>query len=98
MTTSYRPHHSVVLSPSCVQVVGEYAYVKEDMDIEEILEKVTLLLGHRFEESDTHGWVVTAITKLVSQLGHMPESVQNQVALYLTSTNTDIQQVRKVVR
>ena len=78
-----------------VQVVGEYAYVKEDMDIEEILEKVTLLLGRRFEESDTHGWVVTAITKLVSQLGHMPESVQNQVALYLTSTNTDIQQVTK---
>jgi hypothetical protein len=75
--------------------VGEYAYVKEDMDIEEILEKVTLLLGRRFEESDTHGWVVTAITKLVSQLGHMPESVQNQVALYLTSTNTDIQQVQK---
>ena len=65
------------------------------MDIEEILEKVTLLLGRRFEESDTHGWVVTAITKLVSQLGHMPESVQHQVALYLTSTNTDIQQVIK---
>ena len=67
------------------------------MDIEEILEKVTLLLGRRFEESDTHSWVVTAITKLVSQLGHMPESVQNQVALYLTSTNTDIQQVAKIM-
>ena len=77
--------------------MGEYAYVKEDMDIEEILEKVTLLLGRRFEESDTHGWVVTAITKLVSQLGHMPESVQNQVALYLTSTNTDIQQVTQEI-
>ena len=84
----------MVLLP-CVQVVGEYAYVKEDMDIEEILEKVTLLLGRRFEETDTHGWVITAITKLVSQLGHMPESVQNQVALYLTSTNTDIQQVKE---
>ena len=82
-----------VIITSCLQVVGEYAYVKEDMDIEEILEKVTLLLGRRFEEPDTHGWVITAITKLISQLGHMPESVQNQIALYLTSTNTDIQQV-----
>ena len=82
-----------IIMTSSPQVVGEYAYVKEDMDTEEILEKVTLLLGRRFEEADTHGWVITAITKLVSQLGHMPESVQNQVALYLTSTNTDIQQV-----
>ena len=83
-----------VTMTSSLQVVGEYAYVKEDMDIEEILEKVTLLLGRRFEEADTHGWVVTALTKLVSQFGHMPESVQNQIALYLTSTNTDIQQVQ----
>ena len=76
------------------QVVGEYAYLLEDVDTEVILEKVTTLLGARFEEEETCGWVVSAITKLVSQLGHLPESVQSHIALYLTSTSTDVQQVR----
>ncbi len=57
------------------QVVGEYSYVHTDVPTEEILESITALLNRRFEEPDTHGWVVTAITKLVSQLGHLPESV-----------------------
>ena len=61
--------------------------------MEAILEKVTALLGSRFSEADTYGWVVTAVTKLVSQLGHMPESVQSLVAVHLTSTSTDVQQV-----
>ena len=78
------------------QVVGEYSYVQSDMETEDILERITSLLNHRFEENDTHGWVVTAITKLVSQIGHLPDSVQNQLALYLTSTDTEIQQVRFV--
>ena len=82
--------HNVV----SLQVVGEYAYVQEDLDTADVLEKITALINRRFEEPDTHGWVVTAITKLVSHLGHMPESVQSQIALYLTSTDTDIQQVR----
>lgn len=73
-------------------VVGEYAYVLEDTESEEVLEKVTQLLQRRLEETDTHCWVVTAITKLVAQLGHMPESVQSQIAIYLVSTNTDVQE------
>lgn len=83
----------ILSSPPPPQVVGEYSYVHTDVPTEEILESITALLNRRFEESDTHGWVVTAITKLVSQLGHLPESVQSQLALYLTSTDTDIQQV-----
>lgn len=77
-----------------MQVIGEYAYLVEDTDTESILEKVTSLLGSRFNESDTRGWVVTAITKLVSQLGYLPESVQSHIAVHLTSASTDVQQVR----
>ena len=75
------------------QVVGEYAYTVEDENLEEILDKVTALLSRRFEETDTIGWIITTVTKLVSQLGYMPEGVQSHIALYLTSTNTDLQQV-----
>lgn len=79
------------------QVVGEYAYLLEELEMEEILESVTELLNRRFEDTDTHGWAISAITKLVSQLGHLPDSVQSQLALYLTSTNTDIQQVSSML-
>ncbi len=77
----------------CLQVVGEYAYLLEDMDTEAVIEKVTTLLGSKFEEAETCGWVVSALTKLVSQLGHLPDSVQSHIALYLNSTSTDVQQV-----
>jgi len=76
-----------------IQVVGEYAYLLEDMGVEEVIEKVTCLLGMKFKEAETCGWVVSALTKLVSQLGRLPESVQSHIALYLNSTSTDVQQV-----
>lgn len=67
--------------------------MSEEVETESILERVTSLFNRRFEDPDTHGWVVAAVTKLVSQLGYMPDGVQSQVAVYLTSTNTDTQQV-----
>ena len=76
--------------------MGEYAYLLEDIDTEVVLEKVTALLGSKFEEPDTCGWVVAAVTKLVSQLGHLPENVQSHIAVHLTSTATDVQQVRTI--
>ena len=83
----------MIFKKNLLQVVGEYGYLMEDMGTEAVLEKVTTLLEARFEEEDTCGWVVTAITKLVAQLGHMPETVQSHIAVYLTSTSTDVQQV-----
>ena len=63
------------------------------MDTEEILEKITVLLTWRFEDKTTHSWVISSVTKLVTRLGSMPDSVQSQIAVYLASTDTDIQQV-----
>ena len=85
------PYYYVTVT--LLQVVGEYAYVSEEVETEEILERVTSLLNRKFEDPDTHGWVVAMVTKLVSQLGYMPDEVQSQVAVYLTSTSTDTQQV-----
>ena len=41
----------------------------------------------------THSWVINAITRLVAQLGYLPEFVHTQIALNLTSVDTDVQQV-----
>ena len=75
------------------QVVGEYSYVLEDVDTEDILEKITTLLTQRFDDKTTSSWVISSVTKLVARLGSMPDAVQSQVAVYLASTDTDIQQV-----
>ncbi len=32
----------------CVQVIGEYAYVTEDINIEDVLEKITALMNNEF--------------------------------------------------
>ena len=77
------------------QVVGEYSYVLEDVDTEDILEKITTLLTQRFDDKTTSSWVISSVTKLVARLGSMPDAVQSQVAVYLASTDTDIQQVCK---
>lgn len=41
----------------------------------------------------TRSWIINSITRLVAQLGYLPEVIHTQIALYLTSVDTDVQQV-----
>ncbi|CAI8050732.1 AP-4 complex subunit epsilon-1 [Geodia barretti] len=87
-----KPNLPDILIKIICWVVGEYSYVLEDTDTEEILEKITRLLMRTFEDKTTTNWVVSSVTKLVARLGSMPDNVQSQVAVYLASTDTDVQQ------
>ena len=69
----------------------------EDIETEEILEKITSLLTQSFHDKATSAWVISSATKLVARLGSMPDSVQSQIAVYLASTDTDIQQVSRLI-
>ncbi|XP_065884904.1 uncharacterized protein [Dysidea avara] len=73
-------------------VVGEYAYLCEDVSSEEILKKITSLLNRKFDDKDTPTWVITAITKLVSQMGNFADEAQSHIACYLASVDIDMQQ------
>lgn len=64
------------------------------MDLEELLEKMTSLLHRKFQDPTTYSWVVSAITKMVAQLGRMSDIVHSQLILHLSSVHTDIQQVQ----
>ena len=75
-------------------MVSEYSYVLGDeVDLEELLEKMTSLLHRKFQDPATYSWVVSAITKMVVQLGRMSDIVHSQLILHLSSTHIDIQQV-----
>ena len=43
--------------------------------------------------TSTQSWVINAITRLVAQIGYLPEYVHSMIALHLTSVDTDVQQV-----
>ena len=75
-------------------MVGEYSYVlEEEEDQEDVLERLTGLMGCRHEHQETNGWVVTALSKIIARLGRFPDSVLNHIATYLVNPNPDIQQV-----
>ena len=44
-------------------------------------------------DADTQGWIIAAISKLVSQMGNFTDEAQSHVACYLASINIDLQQV-----
>ena len=44
-------------------------------------------------DPSTQSWVINAITRLVAQIGYLPEYVHSMIALHLTSVDTDVQQV-----
>ena len=46
-----------------------------------------------YTDKDTPTWVITAITKLVSQMGNFADEAQSHIACYLASVDIDMQQV-----
>ena len=98
-SVSYLLHFHLSPAPSHFssappQVVGEYSYVlEEEEDQEDVLERLTGLMGCRHEHQETNGWVVTALSKIIARLGRFPDSVLNHIATYLVNPNPDIQQV-----
>ena len=55
---------------------------------------ITQSLTHcLLSDPSTQSWVINAITRLVAQIGYLPEYVHSMIALHLTSVDTDVQQV-----
>lgn len=49
-----------------------------------------------FPDPRTRSWVVNSITRLVAQIGDLPEYVHSQIALHLASEDIDVQQVSQL--
>ena len=50
-----------------------------------------------YKDADTQGWIIAAVSKLVSQMGNFTDEAQSHVACYLASINIDLQQVGGVL-
>eukprot|EP00040_Diaphanoeca_grandis_P011727 m.60127 g.60127 ORF g.60127 m.60127 type:complete len:1231 (-) comp22804_c1_seq1:183-3875(-) len=88
-----RPKLSDMLIQAVCWVVGEYAYLAKDYDQEVVLEEVAALLDRPVEDKVcTYSWVVSALTKLITQTGLYPDSVRRKIEKLKNSRSVDLQQ------
>lgn len=88
-----RPVLPDILVCTMAWVLGEYGYLSESMELEEICERLCELVDRPFSQEDTtRGYVLTAVTKITAQMGHTIEIADAMIHKYKTSRSTDLQQ------
>eukprot|EP00605_Chrysophyceae_sp_TOSAG23-4_P000251 GSChrysophyteH1.ASY1.ANO1.288.1 assembled CDS len=72
-------------------VLGEYGYLSRSSNVENIVDSLCKLASTA-KNSVTRGYVVTAIMKLVAQMGHCPGKALQIVQAYTSSQWVDVHQ------
>uniref|UniRef100_M4BID5 Uncharacterized protein n=1 Tax=Hyaloperonospora arabidopsidis (strain Emoy2) TaxID=559515 RepID=M4BID5_HYAAE len=74
-------------------VLGEYGYLSDAMELEEICERLVELVDRPFSQEDTtRGYVLSAVTKITAQMGHTIDVADAMMKKYKNSRSTDLQQ------
>jgi len=69
-------------------VLGEYGYlIGKGVQLEDVADKLADAVDRQFTHEATRCWVIVALTKLVAQMGTMPELVGEVAAKYRNSCN-----------
>lgn len=88
-----RPVLPDILVCTMAWTLGEYGFLSEAMELEEICERLCELVDRPFEQEDTtRGYVLSAVTKITAQMGHTIEIADAMMHKYKTSRSTDLQQ------
>ncbi|CAH0477352.1 unnamed protein product [Peronospora belbahrii] len=88
-----RPVLPDILVCTMAWVLGEYGYLSDAMELEEICERLVELVDRPFEQEDTtRGYVLSAVTKITAQMGHTIDVADAMMNKYKTSRSTDLQQ------
>ncbi|KAJ8578699.1 hypothetical protein ON010_g498 [Phytophthora cinnamomi] len=88
-----RPVLPDILVCTMAWVLGEYGYLSDAMELEEICERLVELVDRPFDQEDTtRGYVLSAVTKITAQMGHTIDVADAMMDKYKTSRSTDLQQ------
>ncbi|XP_001641922.2 AP-4 complex subunit epsilon-1 isoform X2 [Nematostella vectensis] len=71
-------------------VLGEYSYIVSEPNT--VLEQLHSLLDGKLKDSKTKRWVVSAMGKLVAQIGRIPDSVAGALAKCRADGDVDLRQ------
>ncbi|KAI9907848.1 hypothetical protein PsorP6_004105 [Peronosclerospora sorghi] len=88
-----RPVLPDILVCTMAWVLGEYGYLSDAMELEEICERLVELVDRPFDQEDTtRGYVLSAVTKITAQMGHTIDVADAMMNKYKASRSTDLQQ------
>ncbi|KAG2763240.1 AP-4 complex subunit epsilon [Phytophthora cactorum] len=88
-----RPVLPDILVCTMAWVLGEYGYLSDAMELEEICERLVELVDRPFDQEDTtRGYVLSAVTKITAQMGHTIDVADAMMDKYKSSRSTDLQQ------
>ncbi|XP_015753041.1 PREDICTED: AP-4 complex subunit epsilon-1-like [Acropora digitifera] len=73
-------------------VLGEYSYTASEYEPEVILEELITLLERKFEDPGTKAWVLSAIGKLMSQMGQPVGSMRDVLEKYASAVDVELRQ------
>eukprot|EP00004_Rigifila_ramosa_P013967 TRINITY_DN3136_c0_g1_i1.p1 TRINITY_DN3136_c0_g1~~TRINITY_DN3136_c0_g1_i1.p1 ORF type:complete len:1175 (-),score=295.81 TRINITY_DN3136_c0_g1_i1:102-3452(-) len=84
-----------VFNPVLLHVIawtlGEYSYLASDASLEQVVDILLALLPHH-TEGETRCWIVTAIMKIIAQLGFPPPSALATLKKFTASRDVDLMQ------
>jgi AP-4 complex subunit epsilon-1 len=88
-----RPVLADILVCTMGWVLGEYGFLSDTMELEEICERLCELVERPFNQEDkTRGYILSAVTKITAQMGHSIDMADAMMNKYKTSRSTDLQQ------
>eukprot|EP01063_Lacrimia_lanifica_P002910 TRINITY_DN11575_c0_g1_i1.p1 TRINITY_DN11575_c0_g1~~TRINITY_DN11575_c0_g1_i1.p1 ORF type:complete len:912 (+),score=413.36 TRINITY_DN11575_c0_g1_i1:98-2833(+) len=73
-------------------VLGEYGFMFEQCSQDDIIDKLCDALEKVHEETDTRGYIITALMKLTAQMPQVPSHVTELVSTYKSSFSLALQQ------
>eukprot|EP00592_Proboscia_alata_P006091 CAMPEP_0194355278 /NCGR_PEP_ID=MMETSP0174-20130528/3214_1 /TAXON_ID=216777 /ORGANISM="Proboscia alata, Strain PI-D3" /LENGTH=1060 /DNA_ID=CAMNT_0039124499 /DNA_START=84 /DNA_END=3266 /DNA_ORIENTATION=+ len=81
-----------ILAETMAWVLGEYAYLSAEYDIEQVLEMLCNLAKRSSSAPSTRCFLISAIMKLVAQLGTCPPNAAHVIDNFTKSNDGDLQQ------
>ena len=88
-----QPRLPDLLAQTMCWVLGEYGYLSRNASMDVIVGNLCdLMVSHTSHDDATRGCVVTAIMKLVAQMGTCPAKALLTIQTYETSLSTDVRQ------
>lgn len=81
-----------VLVQLAVWVLSEYGYLSPTHALNQIADRLVLILEQAHQSSETRCWIVSGLMKLVAQMAHCPPAIEEIVGKYKRSRHIDLQQ------
>ena len=86
------------LIQSIAWILGEFGFMSNEHEEDVLLQGLCDLMNRRVADPDVRGWIITAMAKICSRLGEVPEEVEEVLDQYEDSRSVIVQQKCKEIQ